>query len=426
MHCARLHRRLTFPLNLSLHGKVFPLVNWSLGGMLIRCGESEIRRDTPENGEILIPCSDGVYSLNVRFTGVRRTPEGWGVQFVDLPPRERSIIHFYADALLRGEMVAMEELDEAAKIPAAPIVPPGLAPLVSNTLPTDADAETEEGMWERLRQVPSRHWLLLSILTTVVIVIGFFVIPYLVGSVHKKFARPAEFLKIAESRVAAAEIGLRDIDQKIVTVREMLTGPEQSSLTSEQRRALELGLAQLEIEREMARVHLGVLETNRDLIKKGDLLIEESIFSGYNTDTRSVPAPYLDQVVSSISANRNSVPQSPEERKKFEAVAQARVRQAEFSLNSTTIKRKALADIVTRAEKAGPASALPQNTLEILKRDLALLEIEEKRLEDVLALLRDNLEAVKKGSFTYETQLLQKFDPAIVSELPRTEASTTR
>jgi len=419
-HCARLHRRVTFPLHLSTGGQMFAVINWSVGGILVDAGNHVLRLGRVENGELLIPCTDGVFSLSVRFQPVRHAAQGCGCQFVDLPLREQAILHYYVDAVTEGRPTSMEELDEAGQNGRATL----LAPAPASTPPSEPSEPATTAVPPSLAR---RRRVMIGVMGLILALIGFFVLPYVGGSIMKKFTRPGEYLKVAESRVEAAQLNIRDLDRKIASLNELMAGNQgMGTLHAEQVRILELGLGQLQTERDMAAVHLRVLEANRDLIEKGDFLIEETIFSGYNTDSRLSPAPYLTEVLTDLAAGRRMEPRTVEDREKFSLIAQARLEQAQHSLEAVRIRQASLAAIVERAEKAGIASALPLNKLDEMRRDQALYGVEEKRIESLIALLQENVAAVASGNFIYETQLLQRFDPRPLMEMSRTDVSTVQ
>ncbi len=123
-NCARKYRRLTSPMTASIGGKVLTVKNWSPGGMLVDADPDILRRDVIEAGELLIPCTDGIYMLPVQVQPVRWQGSECGCQFVDMPPRERGILHFYADMVMRGEPASVDDLEKAGKITVSTDPPP--------------------------------------------------------------------------------------------------------------------------------------------------------------------------------------------------------------------------------------------------------------------------------------------------------------
>jgi hypothetical protein len=409
-----MHRRFTFPLSISLRGQVYPLINWSEGGVLIAVAPSALEKDILQHAEVLISCSDGMYSLPVQISPIRLTSEGWACKFVDLPAREQAILRFFADIVLRGDGVLMAELDAAGKLAHNVIATPP---------PKEEPPVLASGPFAFL-QVPWRYVGLIMGLIVTVGLLAFVVVPYIGANVIKKFTKGEHLEVVARARVQAAQLSIADLEQKIRLVQSFLSEAQPGGtipLRPEQIRALQVGLEQLETEREMALVHLGVMEKNLALIKKGDFLIEEAVFSGYNTDARLTQMPFLDTILNDLAVSGRSAPTSPESLAGFQKVAGVRLSQARFALETVEVKRDTLEKIVARAEAAGAASAFPQNTLDLMRRDLELLRIEEQRLADTIGLLEDNVRAVQEGNFTYETQLLQRFDPRI---LPSTGAQS--
>lgn len=420
IHCARMHRRFTYPLSISLDGNVYPLVNWSEGGVLVSMPSLSLHKEQHVYGELMIPCADGMYSLPVQLCPLRETSEGWACKFVDMPPRELAILKFFIEIVLRGDSVLMAELDGAGRIARNPDPkPPDATPSPLGDTP---------GTWQKLSRVPWKYTLLILSLLLLIGLLGFFIVPYIAGNVWQKLSKASNMETVAQSRVVAANLATQDLDNKIAAVESLLRGDVAGTggvtLRPEQKHALEIGLAQLLTEREMAQVHLQVLETNLELIRRGDFLIEESIFAGYNTDVRLSTPPYLSDILTDLSAGNRMFPQTAEDREKFGRVANARLSQARHNHQATAVKRQTLEVIVGRAEKAAAASALPQNTLDLMKRDLELLRIEEQRLDDIIVLLEENVQAVKDGNFTYELQLLQKFDPRTGSGISTQDSSS--
>jgi hypothetical protein len=415
IHCARMHRRFSFPLSLSFGGQVQPLENWSQGGILVKVPENTFRTGEIETAELMIPCSDGMYSLPVQLFPLRSTVTGWACKFVDMPPREQAILKFFTEIVLRGDNVLMAELDAAGRIARNPEP----RPPSTQTIPSE-----KEGNDRAHFRLPVKYIALVAALVAVVALLGYFIVPYVAGNILQKFSKSSNLETVAQSRVLTANLAVQDLDNKIRAVEEMLAGSSGGlSLRSEQRDALEIGLSQLRTEREMALVHLQVLETNLDLIRRGDFLIEEAVFSGYNTDARLSTAPYLGEILSDIAVGGRMFPQTEEDRRKFGRVAQARLAEARHNFQATKVKRETLEKIVERAEKAAQASAFPQNTLDLLRRDVELQRIEEQRLQDIIALLEENVEAVQQGNFTYELQLLQRFDPRTGTGVSTQEAA---
>jgi len=425
IHCARMHRRFTFPLSISLDGQVFPLVNWSEGGVLVSMPGGSFQKDQRVSGELMIPCLDGMYSLPVELCPLRKTEEGWACQFVDMPPRELGILRFFIEIVLRGGNVLMAELDGAGRIARNPAPKPPGEP--------SSGVQASSGNLARLIRVPLKYALLIASLVFVISLLGYLIVPYIAGNVWQKLSKASNMETVAQSRIVAANLALQDLDNKIAGVENLLRGSMSGqeaqgevTLRPEQKHALEIGLAQLLTEREMAQVHLQVLEANLELIRKGDFLIEESVFSGYNTDVRLTTPPYLSDILTDLAAGSRMTPQTPEDREKFARIADARLAQAQHNLEAARVKRQTLETIVERAEKAAAASAIPQNTLDLMKRDLELLRIEEQRLDDIILLLEENVKAVREGNFTYELQLLQKFDPRIGPGISTQESPTVQ
>ena len=112
--------------------------NWSTGGVFLSDSEDTFQGDRIEEGEMLMPCADGIFILPVQIQPLHRKSGGLGCQFVDMPPRERAILHAYADFVTRGQSVTIALLEDSARTPLP-------------TEPGNAAAEPEEvPRWRRM------------------------------------------------------------------------------------------------------------------------------------------------------------------------------------------------------------------------------------------------------------------------------------
>jgi len=402
-NCARKYRRLTSPMNVSVGGRVLPTANWSPGGILVRTEAESFVKDRIDAGELLIPCLDGIFSVAVQIHPIHRSAAGWGCKFVDMPPRERAILHFFADSVARGVSVYMGELDEAGQAAQA-LEPPPAAVLEEETSPPVSRA---------LARFPIKRIAVVAALLLAIGGIGSFVVPYFLASLLNKLNAKNEYLEVANGRLQTAELSLADLDAKIGLVQKLLREDEgKGAMGSDQRRLLELGLSQLQTEQKMKSLRVKMLRDNVSAVQKGSFFFEQSsLLDNSANDLKSDSAPYLSEILNDRSAASRLEPRTTEEANKFLLVAQTRVKDAEYARKSTQIRREALEKIVSRAVQSGPLATFPLNQLDLMRRDIALYKVEEDRLANLLTLLHDNVSAIQRGDYTYELRLLQRYDP---------------
>jgi len=407
-HCARKYRRLTSPMNVSIGHKVYSVANWSPGGMLVPVESGILEKGRIEDGELLIPCADGVFLMRVQVLPLHISGDGWGCRFVDMPPRERAIFHYYADAIARGMTLSIQQLEDSGKSPELTHAP----------LPASL-----EGDQKRLQRPPLKRVILIGALLVVIAIVGSTVVPHFAANLMQKKNAKLEYLQAAKTRLQNGELALSDIGAKIEIVRGLLGNGQKSksSVNAEQARILELGLRQLETEKGVLAEHLQALRENIENTERSRFFFVNP-FLRDTVDSRADPAPYVTAILRDLSANNGLEPRGQIEIDKYLLIAESRVKQAEISLNSARVKRESLERIVKRVDDAGAAAGFPLNQLELMRRDAELLRLEEERLTNMLTLLNDNVEAVKAGNFIYETKLLQRFDSQPTRSVDGTES----
>ena len=401
----RKYRRIQNPLNVSLGGQVHRAVNWSPGGVLLEIPGALLAKERLESADLLLPCTDGIQSVPVTLRPVRESHTGWGCDFIDLTPRTTAILTTYADAVLHGFSVSLAELERAGENPAGPEAE-------SAHLLEEPPRSTVAIFWSRF---PLKRLLFAFVFLLLIAAIGSLVVPFFMNRFLSRMKEGDGYLEVASSRLRTAEITVEDLDAKIRTVRSILDpstpGASRLPISPEQKRMLELGLAQLENERRMVEVHMDIFRANVASIRKGNYFFEQAVLHNYGTESHTDPAPYITQILTDIAVSSRIEPHTDDDIRKYLLVAHARVQQAEFELKSSQVQREALEKILARAVGQRQSGALPYNSIELMQRDIALLRLDEARLEQMLTVLRDNVAAVQKGNFMYETNLLQRFDP---------------
>lgn len=388
-------------MNVSIGNKVYSVTNWSPGGMLVTTDPGVLEKGRIEEGELLMPCTDGVFLLRVQIHPLHWQGAGCGCRFVDIPPRERAILHHYADAVARGISLNITQLEESGRFATYDSPPP------EATLEKHQPASRTQRF---LRMSPKRA-LMMGALAIVILLAGSYVVPHFVANVVQKGNAKAEYLRAAKTRLQNGELALSDLSAKIEIVRGLLSKGKSANGTAntEQIKILELGLKQLSTERDVLSEQLDSLRTNIEDTENSRFFFINPFLST-TAESRADPAPYVTSILRDLASSNGMEPRGQGEIDKYLLVAESRVKQAEYTLSAAKIKREALEKIVKRVTTAGSAAGFPANQLDLMKRDMELLKLEEERLTDLLILLQDNVTAVKAGNFTYELKLLQKFD----------------
>ncbi len=399
----RKFRRLQSPLNASVCGRICRALNWSPAGLFLEIPGSALTQGRLETAELLLPCADGIYSASVTLRPLRETGSGWACDLIDLPPSVQAALVAYADAMIHGFSVTLAELRRATDDPR------------SHEDFVHLLEEPPHSAWSVFwHRVPLKRILFAAVFLMLIVGVGSLVVPFFVKRFMTRMKEGDGYLEVAQSRIRTGDIALRDLDAKIKTVKSILDpqgGGSHLPISLEQKQMLQLGLDQLENERRMVDVHMDIFRSNLALIRKGNYFFEQSVLHNYGTESHTDPAPYITQILTDIAVSSRIEPHSPDDVKKYLLVAQARVKQAEFELKSSQVQRAALEKILARSTSPRQNGVLPFNSIELIHRDIDLLKLDEERLEEMLAVLRDNVRAVENGNFMYETNLLQRFDP---------------
>lgn len=411
-------RRLKTPITATIRGQAYRSINWSPSGVLLEIERTTLDPAQLESATLQLPCRDGSHALSVSLRPIRANREGWACAFIDLPPRDLAVLTTYADAMLHGFTITTADLDSASANPSAA---EESAPLLEEPIP---------GAWDQSKARPTlRRAFFVLVLIGVLAFAGSMIIPFFTQRFLSRLKEGEGYLQIAESRLRTAQIIIDDLDAKIRTVTSLLDSnqPQEKRLpiSTEQKRMLELGLNQLENERKMATVHIEVLRKNLSSIQQGNYFFEQSILHNYGTESRTDPAPYVTQILTDIAVSSRVEPHKPDDIQKYLRVAKARVQQAEFQLQSAHVQRQALEAILARSSGT-QQGALPYNSIELMKRDIALLKLDEARISDLLTVLRDNVQAVSSGNFMYETNLLERFSPETLRTSTPNDNALTR
>jgi hypothetical protein len=335
-----------------------------------------------------------------------------------MPPRERAIFHYYADAVTRGLTLSITQLEESGRSPSTSAQP---------AIPASLTMEGESRWYRRLFRISGKKMILVGRMLVAIALVGSFVVPHFAANLMQKKNAKVEYLRAAKTRLQNGELSLSDIGAKIEIVRGLLGKGKASGSTvnPEQSRILELGLRQLETEKDVLTEHLDALRADIESTEQSRFFFINP-FLRDSVETRSDPAPYVTAILRDLSSPNGLEPRGQVEIDKYLLIAESRVKQAEISLSSAKVKRESLEKIVNRVNSAGAAAGFPQNQLDLMKRDAELLRLEEERLTDMLKLLNDNVTAVKAGNFIYETKLLQRFDSQPVRSVDATESNLIR
>ncbi len=398
----------------SIGGKVLTVKNWSPGGMLVDADPDILRRDVIEAGELLVPCTDGIYMLPVQVQPVRWQGAECGCQFVDMPPRERGILHFYADSVMRGEPVSVDDLEKAGKI----------------TVPTDAPPESilepDEPQKKRFKLTPwMRRGLVVAGLLLAMLGVALVWMPGLLDGLKARALSRSDFVLEARTRLLTEKAAMASLDERIRNVNELLGSGMRDGerLANQQVRLLQGGLKRLEQERDVVQKRIAFMEDEIESAAGSRFFLPKA-FTNPNWAERPDPAPFLTKMLQDLGFIDQLGKEKPAELDKYLIVAEARVKQAETALESTRVRRETLEKMLKRVDDAGPKAGFPQNQIDLMRRDVSLMKLEEDRLTETLKVLNDNVNAVKSGNLIYESKLLQRFDAEPTRSLGTTPEST--
>jgi len=143
----RLHHRVTAPLRVTLDGKGFDVVDWSLGGFRLTGWEAPAGED--KTVFCTLPFQGFDITFEAKATAVRtceRTKET-AFRFLDLGEREAGLMRHFVEDLVRGKMTDVEDTILRIDTPVTPV-------------PTKPDPNP-------VHQVPVRRWPIKQIVMTV-------------------------------------------------------------------------------------------------------------------------------------------------------------------------------------------------------------------------------------------------------------------
>lgn len=137
----RQHVRLKLPLEIELGGKSHQVEDWSVAGFAATGIDLPLKRGDLVMARLRFPFEGFDFSMQVRCevrhvrAGTDGGPAAIGCRFVDISPRHQSMLHFFVDAYLSGEIAdagdliavaARENFGNERKQPPAVIQPKGL------------------------------------------------------------------------------------------------------------------------------------------------------------------------------------------------------------------------------------------------------------------------------------------------------------
>ena len=112
----RQHARVRIPLKIEINRSVYKATDWSIGGAGLEARKVTFKPGREVSAKLIFPFDNFGLDLTVRAR-VRYVDEAkghCGLQFVDLTPRQVSVLRFVLDASLSGEIVDAGDLLEVA------------------------------------------------------------------------------------------------------------------------------------------------------------------------------------------------------------------------------------------------------------------------------------------------------------------------
>ena len=124
--CQRLHHRVATPLNLTVDGRHYSAVDWSLGGFRVR--DWDRWDDAIKIGDQLpwkfeLPFQGFMIAFDVVAQVVRSNPESghFACQFVELNSRQIELMNHFIEQLVRGSMVPLKDTILRIDSPVTPV-----------------------------------------------------------------------------------------------------------------------------------------------------------------------------------------------------------------------------------------------------------------------------------------------------------------
>jgi multidrug resistance efflux pump len=160
--CQRRYHRLTAPLYVTVGEQTLRAADWSVGGLRLEGVTGEL----PKVGDrvamsLSLPFQGFDVAFNTKLEVVRRDLETamFAGQYFDLPEREKNLLAHFAEEIIRGSMVEVEDTIQRIDVPVTPV----------STIP-DPNPHQE---------IPLHRWPIKSILmSSFYIVLGFIVLGY--------------------------------------------------------------------------------------------------------------------------------------------------------------------------------------------------------------------------------------------------------
>ncbi|MCY4044744.1 MAG: PilZ domain-containing protein [Cellvibrionales bacterium] len=120
----RLHHRLNAPLNITIEGKTYKSINWSLGGFSIPLEvDATFEVDDTVQCKLSIPFQGFEVSFKneAKIVRVDSTMAQVGAQFIDLDKRQHDILKYFTEELVRGSMTSIREAIIRIDTPVTPV-----------------------------------------------------------------------------------------------------------------------------------------------------------------------------------------------------------------------------------------------------------------------------------------------------------------
>ncbi|MDG1820041.1 MAG: PilZ domain-containing protein, partial [Porticoccaceae bacterium] len=124
--CQRLHHRVTTPLNLTIDGRHYSAVDWSLGGFRVRDWDrwdNDIKVGDQFLWKFELPFQGFMIAFKVNAEVVRINPQTghFANRFVDLSERQKELMNHFLEQLIRGAMIPLKDTILRIDSPVTPV-----------------------------------------------------------------------------------------------------------------------------------------------------------------------------------------------------------------------------------------------------------------------------------------------------------------
>ncbi len=124
--CQRLHHRVATPLNLTIDGRHYTAVDWSLGGFRVRHWDrwtDPIKLGDQLSWKFELPFQGFMIAFEVVAEVVRLDPitEQFASQFIALSERQKELMNHFIEQLIRGAMIPLKDTILRIDSPVTPV-----------------------------------------------------------------------------------------------------------------------------------------------------------------------------------------------------------------------------------------------------------------------------------------------------------------